>query len=136
MPLIRLPRPLIAVLLAGAAWGGLLAPAVAAADGEAAFTAKVWPIIDNSCTGCHGADKQKGKLRLDTRAGWLKGGEDGQIVVPGNPEKSLVMDAIRHTTKDEDQYMPPKKKKQLTKDEIAIIGDWIKAGMPWPEAKK
>jgi mono/diheme cytochrome c family protein len=129
-------RPALGRALAAAALGLLLAPAAfAAADakGEEFFTAKVWPIIDTSCTGCHGEKKQKAKLRLDSREGWLKGGEDGKIVVPGDPDKSDVMTAIKREAKDEDQNMPPKKDKALSKEQVAIIGEWIKMGMPWPK---
>ncbi len=116
---------------------GLLAPSASAADpkGDEFFTTKVWPIIDNSCTGCHGEKKQKAKLRLDSRAGWLKGGEDGKIVVEGAPEKSDVITAIKYEAKDSDQNMPPKKDKRLSADQVQILSDWVKMGMPWPDKK-
>ena len=102
-----------------------------AAVDEAFFKAKVWPIIETSCTGCHGEKKQKGKLRLDSKEAWLKGWEDGKIVEPGHPEKSEVMTAIKREMKDADQNMPPKKDKALSAEQVAIIEEWIKGGMPW-----
>lgn len=102
-----------------------------AAVDEAFFKAKVWPIIETSCTGCHGEKKQKGKLRLDSKEAWLKGWEDGKIVEPGHPEKSEVMTAIKREMKDADQNMPPKKDKALSAEQVAIIAEWIKGGMPW-----
>ena len=83
----------------------------------------------------HGTEKQKAKLRLDSREGWLKGGEDGKIVVPGDPDHSDVVLAIKYQAKDEDDNMPPKKKTRLTADQVDIIVQWIKAGMPWPAQK-
>ncbi len=100
--------------------------------------AKAWPIIEKSCTGCHGADKQKGKLRLDTKEAWLKGGENGKMVEPGKPEKSDVVKMIKWAHEDPDYNMPPKKKDkntQLSAEQVTIIEEWIKAGMPWPAAK-
>jgi len=135
---MSIARASILRLLTAAALGLCLAPAAFAeadAKGDEFFTSKVWPLIDANCTSCHGAEKQKGKLRLDSKAAWLKGWEDGEIVVPGNPDKSLVIASINHAAKDPDQNMPPKKKKQLTKDEIAVFAEWIKMGMPWPEKK-
>ncbi len=107
----------------------LIAPS-SAADAAATFKA-AWPIIENSCVGCHGEKKQKGKLRLDSREAWLKGGENGKIVEEGHPEKSGVVPAIKWESKDEDMNMPPKKDKKLSADQVKIIEEWIKAGMPW-----
>jgi Planctomycete cytochrome C len=74
-------------------FGSMIAP-ISAADPADVFKTKVWPIIEGSCTGCHGEKKQKGKLRLDTREGWLKGGE-GKIVEEGHPEKSSVITSVK-----------------------------------------
>lgn len=129
-------RPLLRAL-APAAFASLLAPAMLCADAanDQIFLTKVWPIIDKNCTGCHGADKQKGKLRLDTRDGWIAGGEDGKIVVAGSPDKSDVILAIKYMAKDDDHNMPPKKKTRLTADQVDMISQWIAAGLPWPAKK-
>jgi mono/diheme cytochrome c family protein len=110
-------------------FGSMIAP-ISAADPADVFKSKVWPIIEGSCTGCHGEKKQKGKLRLDTREGWLKGGE-GKIVEEGHPEKSSVITSVKWESKDEDKNMPPKKDKKLSAEQVSILEQWIKAGMPW-----
>jgi mono/diheme cytochrome c family protein len=126
--MLNVVRASAAALLLGA----FAAPSLTAADaGEAAFKEKVWPIIEKSCTGCHGAEKQKGKLRLDSKEAWLKGGENGKMVEPGKPEKSDVVKMIKWEHDDPDYNMPPKKDKKLNADQVKIIEEWIKAGMPW-----
>src|SRR5262245_10853435 len=77
------------------------------------FEKKVRPILATHCVGCHGAKKEKGELRLDAKAGFLKGGESGPLVKPGDPEKSLLVQVVRY---DGDIKMPPKGK--LTDEEI------------------
>jgi mono/diheme cytochrome c family protein len=111
-------------------FSSMIAP-VSAADPADEFKTKVWPIIEGSCTSCHGEKKQKGKLRLDTREGWLKGGENGKIAEEGHPEKSEVITSVKWESKDEDKNMPPKKDKKLSAEQVAILEAWIKAGMPW-----
>lgn len=101
-----------------------------AAEGDAMFHERVWPIFERTCLKCHGAEKQKGGLRLDSREAALKGGDNGAAVVPGNVEKSLLLTLIQHAQPDSDR-MPPKEKLHL--DEIAIVQRWIAAGAPWPE---
>jgi mono/diheme cytochrome c family protein len=110
--------------------GAFAAPSLTAADD---LFAKVWPLLERSCTGCHGAEKQKGKLRLDSKEAWLKGGENGKMVEPGAPEKSDVVKMIKWEHQDPDYYMPPKKQKdkKLTAEEVAVVEAWIKAGLPW-----
>jgi hypothetical protein len=80
---------------------------------------------------CHGAEKQKGDLRLDSREATLKGGETGPALVPGKPEESLLVKLVHHA--DKDRTMPPKEK--LKPAEIAHVEDWIKAGAPWPKVE-
>ena len=90
------------------------------------FEKKVRPILQARCQECHGSQKQKGGLRLDARAGALAGGSTGPAVVPGNPEESLLVDAINY---GEDFQMPPKSK--LPPEEIATLTDWVRRGAPW-----
>src|SRR5262245_31532405 len=96
------------------------------------YERQVQPILAENCYRCHShqADKIKGDFLLDSREALLKGGETGPAIVPGDPDKSLLMKAVRHT--DEDLQMPPKKK--LSDPQIAILADWIKAGAPYSEA--
>ncbi|HEY2908993.1 MAG TPA: DUF1549 domain-containing protein, partial [Gemmataceae bacterium] len=91
------------------------------------FEAKVRPILVANCFTCHGANKPKGDLRLDSRAAMLKGGENGPALQPGDPDKSAIIRAIRY---DGDIRMPRKGK--LAAGEIAILTAWVKGGAPWP----
>jgi cytochrome c553 len=92
------------------------------------FESKVRPILAESCFRCHSEKKKKGNLRLDSRAAILTGGDQGPAVVPGHPEKSLLVKAIRH---DNDELkMPPTQK--LAKEKIAELTRWIQMGAPWP----
>ena len=92
------------------------------------FEKKVRPLLLAHCTTCHGKEKQKGDLRLDSREAMLKGGENGPAVKPGVPEKSLLVKAIRYT--DVDLKMP--KKAKMPDADIAILTEWVKGGAPWP----
>jgi mono/diheme cytochrome c family protein len=89
------------------------------------------PIFDASCIKCHGAEKPKGKLRLDSLEGVLKGGKDGKAVEPGNSAKSALVLNVAHLG-DEDDFMPPPKNKlglkQLTPEQIGLIRAWIDQG--------
>ena len=102
----------------------------ASAAQEEFFEAKIRPVLADNCFHCHGEDKHKGGLRLDVRAAMLKGGETGPAVVPGKPDESPLIEAIRY---DGAVQMPPKKK--LKADEIAALSDWVKAGAVWPEPR-
>jgi mono/diheme cytochrome c family protein len=95
------------------------------------FENKIRPILINDCYNCHSqrAPKIRGGLTLDTREGWLKGGDTGPAIVPGDPEKSLLIKAVRYT--DEDLQMPPNNKK-LPDAEIASLVTWVKMGVPDP----
>jgi mono/diheme cytochrome c family protein len=113
-------------------------PARAADDakGKAFFEEKIRPILAQNCVGCHGEEKHKGDLRLDTRENLLKGGKDEDKVVkviePGNPEKSMIIEAVEY--KNEDIQMPPPKKKvaqKLSDDKIAALKEWVKMGAPY-----
>src|SRR3978361_327030 len=64
------------------------------------FEAKIRPVLAAECYECHNAKKTKGGLRLDYRAGWQKGGDTGEAIVPGDPKKSLLISSIKHTDPD------------------------------------
>jgi Protein of unknown function (DUF1553)/Protein of unknown function (DUF1549)/Planctomycete cytochrome C len=91
------------------------------------FEKDVRPLLIESCQRCHGPKKQEGSLRLDSRTTLLKGGASGAAVVPGDPDKSLLIKAVRHTG---ELHMPPSKK--LTSDQIASLSRWVQLGAPWP----
>jgi hypothetical protein len=90
------------------------------------FEKNVRPILSTRCHGCHGPTKQKGGLRLDSRAAVLAGGTTGPAVVPGNPGESLLVGAINYR---ESLQMPPKSK--LPSREIATLTEWVDRGVPW-----
>jgi len=100
-------------------------------DGVAFFESKVRPLLVERCIECHGPEKQKGGLRLDSRAGWQTGGEHGASVVPGKPEESLLIKAVRHGDKDLQIYHKEKGGK-LGEAEIAVLTQWVKMGAPDP----
>jgi hypothetical protein len=92
------------------------------------YAADIKPIFEKSCFKCHGPEKQKAKLRLDSLEAALKGGEDGKILVPGKSAESLVVIAVARIG-DEDDAMPPADKGDpLTKDQVALIRAWIDQG--------
>jgi hypothetical protein len=87
------------------------------------FEGMVEPILVNRCLECHG-EKREGELDLRTRLTALKGGENGVVLQPGNPEKSKLYEMIY------DEKMPPKK--SLSDDEVDILKDWIENGLYYP----
>src|SRR6266487_4963945 len=95
------------------------------------FARDIQPILKKSCVECHGPEKPKGKLRLDTKDGALKGGKDGVVIEPGNADKSEVYRRITLPA-DNDDVMPNKGDK-LTKAQTDLIRDWINQGATWPD---
>ena len=93
------------------------------------FYDRVLPVLQTRCLSCHGPDKQKGGLRLDSRAALLKGGDTGPAAIPGDPAKSLLVQAV--TQKHAELKMPPKEK--LAADQVEALAQWIKDGAVWPE---
>jgi mono/diheme cytochrome c family protein len=109
---------------------GLPETATAAAPGAADRTfyeASIQPILTSRCVACHGPEKAKGKLRLDSYAELVKGGNYGPSVVPGKPDDSELLRRVRLPLDDDDR-MPPKGKPQLTPGEEAVLAWWIEAG--------
>lgn len=100
--------------------GAFAAPACADDD----FEKQVRPLFVQHCVSCHGPEKAKAGLRLDSKAGWQAGGDSGPAVVPGAPDKSLLIKALHGT--DGLKLMPPKGK--LSDREIAALTKWIKDG--------
>src|SRR6266478_7626132 len=123
-----------------AAWKTLLVlvvafmiPRLAGAAEKVNFAEEIKPLLEKACVQCHGPEKQKGKLRLDTKDALLKGGDDGQVLAPGSPEKS---DFYRRITlaADDDDVMPPKGKADyLTAAQIDLVKRWITEGAPWAD---
>ena len=98
---------------------------------DVSFAQDIKPIFDKSCIVCHGPEKSKGKLRLDTLQAVLKGGEDGKVVEAGNSAGSVLIQNVAHLG-DPDDYMPPPKNKggipPLTPEQIGLIRAWIDQG--------
>ncbi len=95
------------------------------------FETKVRPVLVENCFECHAGKKQKGGLHLDSLAAMLEGGDTEPAIVPGHPEKSLLIKAINYDGK---LKMP--KTKKLKRDEIDALTQWIKMGAPWPDSGK
>lgn len=97
-------------------------------EGTEFFERKVRPILVEHCLKCHGSDKKKGNLLLESRAGLLKGGDSGPAFNPSNPEKSLLVRAVRYT--DDVLRMPPRSR--LDDEQVAALTAWVRMGAPWP----
>jgi mono/diheme cytochrome c family protein len=95
------------------------------------FQKEVVPILQQRCVECHGAEKQKGKLRLDTKADFFKGGKDGEIVKAGAAADSEFYKRLI-LPKDNDERMPPKGD-ALTAPQIETLKNWINEGAKWPD---
>jgi cytochrome c553 len=120
----------LTLVVALAAGGADLAARAAAPDAasESFFELKVRPVLAGTCVKCHGEKKASGGLRLDSRKALLAGGEDGPVVVPGDPQGSLLIQAIRHT--DDTLKMPPNT--PLPREAQEDLAAWVAAGAPWP----
>jgi cytochrome c553 len=115
-------------VLLGVIDGGTWAGAVDDRAGVEFFEGRIRPVLVERCYKCHSAqaEKLKGELRVDSREGILKGGENGAAVVPGDVEKSRLIRAIRYG--DEDLKMPPKER--LSAKVVADFEAWVKMGAP------
>ena len=98
------------------------------------YTTKVKPVFDANCARCHGGMNHRGGLNMDTRAGLLKGGHDGAVIVPGDPANSLLVKLIRHEGPADDPMPMPPNKPKISDADIAVVTQWVKAGAVMPEA--
>lgn len=105
-----------------------------ASDAAQFFETKVRPLLVDNCFSCHSdlSKSVQSGLKLDSRAGVLKGGLRGPSLVPGDPEHSLLLTSLSFT--DKELKMPPAGK--LKRAQIAILTAWVKMGAPWPERVK
>ncbi len=124
----------ILLILATIAGLGASGPSAHAGDpgagSESFFELKVRPVLAGTCVKCHGAKKASGGLRLDSRDAMIAGGEGGPAIVPGAPERSLLVRAISHA--DDTLKMPPNR--PLSRDAQNALAAWIAAGAPWPKS--
>lgn len=93
------------------------------------FETEIRPLLVEHCQSCHGPDKSKGGLRLDTAAGLKRGSTQGPVVQPGEPDLSALIQAVRRT--DPDLAMPPKE--PLPAEAVAKLEEWVRKGAEWPE---
>jgi hypothetical protein len=99
------------------------------------FERKIRPLFVEHCYQCHSAEAKEigGSLLLDSRAGIVKGGDTQPPIVPGDPDASLLMTAVRQS--DPDFLMPPKPNAKLSDDELADLAKWIAMGAPDPRTE-
>lgn len=102
-------------------------PAVAD-DGIDFFESRIRPLLATHCYGCHGERKQEGGLRLDSRLGWLTGGDAGAVIQPGDPSASRLIAAVMYS--DPSLQMPPSKR--LSDRAIDDLRRWVELGAPDP----
>jgi formylglycine-generating enzyme required for sulfatase activity len=105
--------------------------ALAQAAERVDFEKEIKPILELQCLSCHGAEKPKGDLRLDTRANAMIGGENGPSIVVGKPEESSLF-TLTVLPPDDDDIMPPKGE-PLSKQQTDALRHWIEQGAIWPE---
>lgn len=101
--------------------------AVNQAANDSVFAAHILPVLKKNCVGCHGPQKSKADLRLDSYAALLKGGEHGSALKPGDVAHSLFLKQILLPLSSDD-HMPPDGKPQPTENEIALLKWWVEAG--------
>ncbi|QDT39247.1 PSD1 and planctomycete cytochrome C domain-containing protein [Stratiformator vulcanicus] len=102
------------------------APAELNAEQTKFFEGEVRPLLAAKCFRCHGDERQRAGLRVDSLEGLLKGGEAGPSIVPHKPDESMFVDAIRY----ESYEMPPDGK--MSDEEISILVKWVEDGAYWP----
>ncbi len=98
---------------------------------QVVFERDIQPILDTRCLTCHGAMKQSGGLRLDTKVNAMRGGLSGPVIVPGQATESLLFQRI--SAAHDGERMPPTGER-LSAAQIALLKAWIEAGASWPEA--
>jgi len=98
---------------------------------EDLFETRIRPVLHEHCLQCHGPEKQKAGLRVDSREALLQGGESGPAIVPGQPDDSLLLKAMRQV--DQDLRMPPPKAgPKLAGAVVADFAAWVASGAEWP----
>jgi len=113
-----------------------LAPSLLSQDGtpndpasQPVFATVIQPLFDEYCISCHGPEKSKAKLRLDTAEYVFKGSSSGPVIEPGNVSQSYLLKRLLLPEGDDD-HMPPSGKRQPTAAEIALLKWWIDVGAP------
>ena len=101
------------------------------AQSTAFFENQIRPLLVRRCLRCHGGEKTRRGLRVDSRQALVNGGKSGAAVLPGRPDDSLLIQAVRYVQGG--PQMPPSGK--LAGDEIELLARWVKAGAPWPTSR-
>ncbi|WP_053333675.1 PSD1 and planctomycete cytochrome C domain-containing protein [Gemmatimonas phototrophica] len=118
------PKIVLAASVSGEAEGGMT-------PGARIFANKVRPVLEQKCFACH-TNEERGGLRLDSRERILKGGGRGPAVIPGNPEQSLIISALRH---EREELRMPRNAAKLSDAEIQGFVEWIQAGAEWAKTE-
>lgn len=122
-------RHLLIVVAFGAS---MASSAMLLANDHIGYSKQIKPLLRERCFACHGALKQEGSLRLDTRDSIVRGGYSGEVISPGDASASILLERIAST--DVAERMPPEHEGEpLTTDHINLIRDWIASGAPAPE---
>jgi len=108
-----------------------MATGLCGAEAKVDFAKEIQPLLQKRCLECHGPEKQKGKLRLDSKDAAFKGGKEGPVIMPGSAEKSELYRRIT-LPKDDDDVMP-NEGEPLTKAQTDLIRDWINQGAVWTQ---
>ena len=121
-------RTILALLVLGSA---PILPQVADADKIDFFETRIRPVLAKNCLSCH-TESHLGGLRLDSRENLLKGGNSGPAIIAGNPDESLLIQAVNQT---HDRLKMPPSGNKLSAEEIESLRIWIRVGAVWPEIK-
>jgi hypothetical protein len=124
-------KPLVTLVASIATALAAAATPVAAQSPEDFFESRVRPVLARQCAECHSEGRTRGRLRVTTRAELLTGGKSGPAIVPGNPDSSLLIRAIRHEIADLEM---PRDAPPLSPRDIEGLVEWVRMGAPWPES--
>jgi hypothetical protein len=92
------------------------------------FATEIRPILETSCTKCHGRGHDKGGFRIDTRETLLRGGDSGPAVIPGQSAGSYLIELVSGLNPDS---VMPRKGTKLTREQVSLLRAWIDQGVPW-----
>lgn len=92
------------------------------------YVDRVQPILQTRCYRCHAGLNRESGLRVDSREFMLKGGEHGTALIPGDPEKSLLVKLIKHEGPKDDPMPMPNRRGKMPEQEIQDIERWVKDG--------
>ncbi len=117
----------VAILKDGSLPGLSISTVQEAGDKKVDYKRDIQPLLKASCYACHTGEKPQAELRLDTKAGAMKGGVSGPAIMAGNSKASLLMQRVHG---EGGGVMPPVGK--LAKEQIALLAAWIDEGAEWP----